>query len=87
MRFAIIALLVSAGIAAAQSAGECDAQHIVDACRTGVQTELEKCEGNDWICLCNNYINLQTCYNNCPDLPEGSSVDNQVIQYCAAAEP
>jgi hypothetical protein len=60
---------------------------IVDACRTGIETEIDKCIANDWICLCQNYQNLVTCYNNCPDSTERAPVENQVSSYCAAAAP
>lgn len=99
MRFAAaFALLSAASLAAAQtttaagssptgSSSECQAQNIVDACRAGIETQIEKCEGTDWICLCDNYSNLLTCYNNCPDSNERPPVQNQVTQYCNAAAP
>jgi hypothetical protein len=94
MRFATLAILASAAVVTAQtstaSAGgddKCDAQNIVDACKATIQTEVDKCKGNDWICLCDNYTNLLTCYNNCPDSAEKSPVQNQVTQFCNAAAP
>lgn len=60
---------------------------IVDACRTGIESEIDKCKANDWICLCDNYTNLLTCYNNCPDSLDRSPVQNQVTSYCLAAAP
>lgn len=96
MRFAAVAILASAAAVAAQtsspvptSTGEktCDAQNIVDACKATIQTEIDKCKGNDWMCLCDNYTNLLTCYNNCPDSAEKSPVQNQVTQFCNAAAP
>ncbi|KAF2794346.1 hypothetical protein K505DRAFT_324850 [Melanomma pulvis-pyrius CBS 109.77] len=98
MRFAAstLALLAAVGLAAAQTpagalvpraTSACNAQNIVDACRTGIETEIDKCKANDWICLCDNYTNLLTCYNNCPDSLDRSPVQNQVTSYCLAAEP
>lgn len=97
MRFAAAALiLVSASVAVAQTtsaaapqptSSECEAQNIVDACREGIQKQIDGCEGNDFICLCDNYTNLLTCYNNCPNSNERPPVQNQVTQFCLAAAP
>jgi len=98
MRFTTaIAVLASTGFAAAQttlssaaapqSTGACDAQNIVDACVAGIQPQIAACGGNDWICLCQQYTNLLTCYNNCPGSPQGNTVQQQVTSYCGAAAP
>jgi hypothetical protein len=96
MRFAAAIILASASLAVAQTttaaspqptSSDCDAQNIVDACRAGIQTQIDKCDGNDWMCLCDNYTNLLTCYNNCPDSNEKPPVQNQVTQFCNAAAP
>jgi len=54
---------------------------------TQYDTEIDKCQGNDWICLCNGYTNKLTCYNNCVGSDERPPVQNQVTQYCNAAAP
>jgi len=98
-----LAVLASAGFAAAQStaasvatvataaqptsSSTCQAQNIVDACIADTQPQINACAGNDWICLCQQYQNLLTCYNNCPDLPERATVQNQVTSFCTAAAP
>ncbi|KAF2018208.1 hypothetical protein BU24DRAFT_421221 [Aaosphaeria arxii CBS 175.79] len=95
MRYTVLAIAALSSLAAAQtssaaapaSTGGCDAQNIVDACKEGIQKQIDNCKGNDWICLCDNYTNLATCYNNCPKLPEKFSVDQQVRSYCDAAAP
>jgi len=97
MRFSTaVAVLASAGFAAAQTTlssaapkatGACDAQNIVDACVAGIQPQIAACGGNDWICLCQQYTNLLTCYNNCPGSSEGVTVQQQVTSYCGAAAP
>lgn len=98
MRFATLAVLASAGFAAAQTSSasspsatggsdSCQAQNIVDACKEGIQKQIDDCSANDWICLCDNYTNLLTCYNNCPDSNERPPVQNSVTQYCNAAAP
>lgn len=96
MRFSIALSTIFLGLAAAQSSSvplptgtssSCQAQNIVDACRSGIQAQVDKCGANDWVCLCDNYTNLLTCYNNCPDSNERPPVQNQVIQFCNAAAP
>ncbi|KAF2466977.1 uncharacterized protein BDR25DRAFT_305804 [Lindgomyces ingoldianus] len=98
MRFAAVAVaaLSMFGFAAAQttsaaaakpSSGACQAQNIVDACLKTIQGQIDSCKANDWICLCQQYTNLLTCYNNCPDSASRPPVQNQVTQYCAAAAP
>ncbi|KAJ4378220.1 hypothetical protein N0V86_005920 [Didymella sp. IMI 355093] len=84
--------LLLAGAAAFAStafAADCAAQNIVDACVSGYQARIDACNknGNDWICLCDVYTDVLTCYNNCPDSNERSPVQNQVTSYCTAAEP
>jgi hypothetical protein len=66
-----------------------DRRSIVDACVAGYQDRIKGCQdkANDWICMCDVYTDVQTCYNNCPKSNEKPPVDNQVIQYCTAAEP
>ena len=66
-----------------------DRHSIVDACVAGYQARIKGCQAkaNDWICMCDVYTDVQTCYNNCPKSNEKPPVDNQVTQYCTAAEP
>ncbi|KAF2490912.1 hypothetical protein BU16DRAFT_530501 [Lophium mytilinum] len=95
--FATLAFFATAGLVAAQTqssavmpkptTGTCDAQNIVDACVSGIQPQITACGGNDWICLCQQYTNLLTCYNNCPNDPKGATVQTQVTSYCQAAAP
>lgn len=62
---------------------------IVDACVEGYQARITGCQkgGNDYICLCDVYRDVLTCYNNCPDSSDKPPVQNQVTQFCLAAEP
>ncbi|KAF2273219.1 uncharacterized protein EI97DRAFT_164563 [Westerdykella ornata] len=85
MRLAAVTLLASAAFVAAQS--KCDAQNILDACKVQYQNRINACKPNDYICYCEEYTNLDTCYNNCPNSDERPPVKNQVTQYCLAAEP
>lgn len=85
-------ITIFAGLVAFAStafAADCAAQNIVDACVSGYQERIKGCQknSNDWICLCDVYTDVLTCYNNCPDSNEKPPVQNQVTQYCTAAEP
>ncbi|KAI9691311.1 MAG: hypothetical protein M1820_009774 [Bogoriella megaspora] len=98
MRFSTAIILAYAGYAVAQtstssaasgsssSSSSCDAQTILDTCVSQYKPQLDACGGNDWDCLCQSATNLKTCYNNCPNDPTGSSVQQQVTQYCDAAK-
>ncbi|KAF1926037.1 uncharacterized protein M421DRAFT_7267 [Didymella exigua CBS 183.55] len=79
----------AAALASTALAADCAAQNIVDACVAGYQTRIEACQknGNDWICLCDVYTDVYTCYNNCPDSADRAPVENTKISYCTAAEP
>lgn len=37
--------------------------------------------------MCDVYTNVLTCYNNCPKSNERPPVQNQVTQFCQAADP
>ncbi|KPI44097.1 uncharacterized protein AB675_6294 [Cyphellophora attinorum] len=55
---------------------------ILDACKGTIQGQINSCATNDWGCLCTQYINLLTCYNNCPGDTGVASVQQQREQYC-----
>jgi hypothetical protein len=61
------------------------APSILDACLLTIQGQVNSCLSTDYGCLCNQYQNLLTCYNNCPADPGVSTVQQQHEQYCAAA--
>ncbi|EXJ58664.1 hypothetical protein A1O7_06092 [Cladophialophora yegresii CBS 114405] len=58
---------------------------ILDACLATIQGQVNSCLSTDYGCLCTQYQNLLTCYNNCPADPGVSTVQQQREQYCAAA--
>ncbi|KAK8204203.1 hypothetical protein BKA81DRAFT_91805 [Phyllosticta paracitricarpa] len=98
MRFSLAAFaLASVGLVAAQSTpgaaptggagGTCAAQTILDTCLTSEKAKADACGGNDWLCLCDTYQSILTCYNNCPNDSARSAVNNQVTQFCGAAAP
>ncbi|KAF2437295.1 hypothetical protein P171DRAFT_184549 [Karstenula rhodostoma CBS 690.94] len=92
MRFTAALLVAGASAAAAAAAskptdtGIC-AQNIVDACVEQYDKQIDACGGNDYICQCENYTNKLTCYNNCMGSADRPPVQNQVTQFCLAAEP
>ena len=89
MRTTTILAALTALASTALAADKCQAQNIVDACVSGYQDRIKGCQqkSNDWICLCDVYRDVLTCYNNCPDSNEKPPVQNQVTQFCTAAEP
>ncbi|KAF2998165.1 hypothetical protein E8E13_002972 [Curvularia kusanoi] len=84
-----LSAIALASSAFAADSDKCAAQNIVDACVEGYQARIQSCQknNNDWICLCDVYTDVLTCYNNCPDSNMKPPVQNQVTQYCTAAEP
>jgi len=83
-----VAQTTTTASAAAPSSDIC-AMDIVKNCVSRYQTRIDKCneKSNDWLCLCDEYTNLLTCYNNCPSSQDKPPVQNQVTQYCNAAAP
>ncbi|ETN46333.1 uncharacterized protein HMPREF1541_00517 [Cyphellophora europaea CBS 101466] len=67
------------------SSSSCDAQNILDACKATIQGQINTCKANDYSCLCENYGNLLTCYNNCPNDIGVGTVQQQRDQNCNAA--
>jgi hypothetical protein len=57
---------------------------ILDACLTSTKAILASCAANDYGCLCDQYTNVLTCYNNCPDDPGRFGIQQEVTQNCAA---
>ncbi|KAJ4292392.1 hypothetical protein N0V90_009054 [Kalmusia sp. IMI 367209] len=84
---AAAAVPTDTGICAQESVKLTPINSIVDACVTQYDKQIKTCEGNDWICLCDNYTNKLTCYNNCMGSDERPPVQNQVTQFCNAAAP
>ncbi|KAF3039210.1 hypothetical protein E8E12_008226 [Didymella heteroderae] len=89
MRSSVLLAGVIGTFASTAFAADCAAQNIVDACVSGYKGRIDACNknGNDWICLCDVYTDVLTCYNNCPDSKDRSPVQNQVTSFCTAAEP
>jgi len=58
---------------------------ILDSCVGSIQAQLNSCDSNDYSCLCAGYINMLTCYDNCPNDTGASTVQQQRTQNCNAA--
>jgi hypothetical protein len=58
---------------------------VLDACIATEQAQINGCSFNDYSCLCQQYGNLLTCYNNCPNDPGVFTVQQQKTQQCEAA--
>lgn len=81
-----------ANLAAAQSvpsatptASQCDAQNILDACLKSTKITLNLCEQQDYSCLCTQWNNVLTCYNNCPADQGRYGVESSKQANCNAA--
>lgn len=68
------------------STKQCAAQNIVDACLESMKPQLDACGLNDWKCLCEQSINVLTCYNNCPGHPDSFGAEQSKTSYCNAAQ-
>ncbi|GFF39225.1 hypothetical protein IFM61606_08176 [Aspergillus udagawae] len=67
------------------STKQCAAQNIVDACLASMKPQFDSCGPNDWKCLCDQSINVLTCYNNCPGHPDSFGAEQTKQSYCNAA--
>ncbi|KAI9657528.1 MAG: hypothetical protein M1831_004144 [Alyxoria varia] len=82
----LTAFLFLAGASVAVAQQKCLAQNILDKCVRDQTARVEDCGANEWSCLCTTQTDLATCYNNCPNDPKGSSVDQTKTVYCNAAK-
>jgi len=85
-------LFAIAGIAAAHNvpratptATRCDAQVILDTCLMTTKAILDTCGPNDYSCLCTQYTNVLTCYNNCPADQGRFAIESFQADNCNAA--
>ncbi|OTA70185.1 hypothetical protein K449DRAFT_427701 [Hypoxylon sp. EC38] len=63
----------------------CAAQNILDACLQTTEGYLSLCATTDYMCLCDKYIAIMTCFNNCPADPREPSYQQQKDLYCINA--
>jgi hypothetical protein len=59
---------------------------VLDACIATEQAQINGCSPSDYSCLCQQYGNLLTCYNNCPNDPGLFGVQQEKTQQCEAAQ-
>jgi hypothetical protein len=67
MKFFLLPLAVMASSAMAQTTAACGADYIVESCLTSEKAKLASCKDREWNCLCANWKNILTCYDNCPN--------------------
>ncbi|PGH30034.1 hypothetical protein GX50_07190 [[Emmonsia] crescens] len=85
-------IVANINVAAAQdkpkdgNAIKCDAQNILDACVKSTKAILESCPVQDWDCLCTQYNNVLTCYNNCPADQGRFAIESSKVANCNAAK-
>ncbi|RPA91245.1 hypothetical protein L873DRAFT_1819721 [Choiromyces venosus 120613-1] len=89
IRSTIAFTLALAGFVSAQSQWQvdhsCDAYNIVETCISQYSPRVTACAGNDYVCMCTEYTNLLTCYNNCPMDKNSSGIKSSVTSFCGAA--
>ncbi|KAH6617275.1 hypothetical protein F5144DRAFT_586043 [Chaetomium tenue] len=84
MKAFLIPLAVMASSVMAQTT-ECGADYIVEACLTSETAKLNSCGGKDYDCLCAQWKNILTCYNNCPNDPQQFHAAGQRDIFCGYA--
>ncbi|KAL7623049.1 hypothetical protein AAE478_006728 [Parahypoxylon ruwenzoriense] len=88
IQFPAAAILIAAASVRAQDStttATCAAQNILDACLETTEGYLSLCTSTDYTCLCNQYIAIMTCFNNCPNDSRQPSYQQQKDLYCMNA--
>ncbi|CAZ86345.1 unnamed protein product [Tuber melanosporum] len=57
----------------------------IETCISQYSPRVSGCSQNDYSCLCVEYTNLLTCYNNCPKDTNSSGIKSSVTSFCNAA--
>ncbi|OTB16686.1 hypothetical protein K445DRAFT_311975 [Daldinia sp. EC12] len=63
----------------------CAAQNILDTCLSTTESYVSLCATTDYMCLCDKYTAIMTCFNNCPNDSRASSYQQQKDLYCMNA--
>lgn len=63
----------------------CAADYIVEACLGNMQGQLAACGSTDYECQCQQYTNMLTCFNNCPNDPRAHDYAGQKQIFCGYA--
>ncbi|KAI1778381.1 hypothetical protein F4818DRAFT_438547 [Hypoxylon cercidicola] len=63
----------------------CAAQNILDTCLATTESYVSLCATSDYMCLCDKYVSIMTCFNNCPNDSRQASYQQQKDSYCMNA--
>ncbi|KAI4867394.1 hypothetical protein F4820DRAFT_211174 [Hypoxylon rubiginosum] len=63
----------------------CAAQNILDTCLATTESYVSLCATTDYMCLCDKYVAIMTCFNNCPNDSREASYQQQKDLYCMNA--
>ncbi|KAL2022005.1 hypothetical protein VTK56DRAFT_6245 [Thermocarpiscus australiensis] len=85
MKSFLFPVAVLASAAAAQTTSTCAADYIVEACLSGERAKLANCQTGDYDCQCNQWKNIITCFNNCPNDPRKFENQGQMQIFCGYA--
>lgn len=85
MKAVFFSVAFFAAASMAQQTTACGAAYIVDACLGTENGKLATCGINDYVCKCNAYANIITCFNNCPNDPRKRDQEGQQQIFCGYA--
>jgi hypothetical protein len=84
MKAALVSLVFFAAAAVAQTTA-CAADYIVEACLGTENGKLANCAQTDYVCRCNAFGNILTCFNNCPNDVRRFDYQGQQQIFCGYA--
>ncbi|KAK4447913.1 hypothetical protein QBC34DRAFT_381752 [Podospora aff. communis PSN243] len=84
MKAALVSLAFFASAAVAQTTA-CAADYIVEACLGTENGKLASCAQTDYVCRCNAFGNILTCFNNCPNDVRRFDYQGQQQIFCGYA--
>ncbi|KAI0007922.1 hypothetical protein F4779DRAFT_619131 [Xylariaceae sp. FL0662B] len=70
---------------AADASSSCAAQNILDTCLASTTSYIALCNSGDYSCLCDKYIAIMTCFNNCPNDTRKPTYEQTKDLYCLDA--
>ncbi|KAI1081119.1 hypothetical protein F5B20DRAFT_72350 [Whalleya microplaca] len=69
----------------AEAVSSCAAQNILDACLASTTSYIALCTPDDYSCLCDKYVAIMTCFNNCPNDGRKPTYQQTKDLYCMNA--
>ncbi|KAK0644525.1 hypothetical protein B0T16DRAFT_198015 [Cercophora newfieldiana] len=84
MKAVLLSLAFFASAAVAQTTA-CAADYIVEACLGTENGKLASCATTDYVCRCNAFGNILTCFNNCPNDVRRFDYQGQQQIFCGYA--